>query len=137
MAAWVFAVAAAISAPTPPTSRLKALGATAAAATYFGGAASAAASDGAADGGAMIYFDLIAIANRRAVGGEAYKGTPLGRLVFRLRGAGSLPKHTANVRMLCTGERTGAPAVRLERAETPTGSLDVGVLNVLLPLMDF
>jgi hypothetical protein len=47
------------------------------------------------------------MASRKASGGDAFTGTPLGRLIFRLSGAQLLPKHTSNVRMLCTGERTG------------------------------
>jgi hypothetical protein len=54
-----------------------------------------------------IYFDCIHMASRKASGGDAFKGTPLGRLVFRLSGAQLLPKHTSNIRMLCMGERTG------------------------------
>lgn len=54
-----------------------------------------------------VYFDCVHMAFRKASGGDAYNGTPLGRLIFRLSGAQLLPKHTSNVRMLCTGERMG------------------------------
>jgi len=54
-----------------------------------------------------IYFDVLTLSSPRARGSAAFKGSPLGRLVFRLSGAALLPQHSANVRMLCTGERTG------------------------------
>ena len=52
-----------------------------------------------------IYFDVLTLSSPRARGSAAFKGSPLGRLVFRLSGAALLPQHSANVRMLCTGLR--------------------------------
>lgn len=96
-----------------PGSRLSALAAsevTLPAAKAAAAAAAAAAAEYSLDTtctDSRIYFDCIHMASRKASGADAFKGTPLGRLVFRLSGADLLPKHTSNVRMLCTGERTG------------------------------
>jgi len=107
---------AAVAVPTIAPSRLSALAASdsslpVAKAMAIAAAARAVAGDYAPDDttctGSRIYFDAIRIASRKASGGGAFVGKPLGRLVFRLAGAELLPKHSANARMLCTGERTG------------------------------